>query len=45
MAEAATNMVRQGQPSQTAQRVAMARAVHQLLDEPILFEFTIGNFF
>jgi methyltransferase (TIGR00027 family) len=32
------NIVRQGQASQTALRVATARAVHQLLDEPILFE-------
>ncbi len=38
MAEAALNVVRQGQASQTALRVATARAVHQLLDEPILFE-------
>jgi methyltransferase (TIGR00027 family) len=33
-----TNIVRQGQASQTALRVATARAVHQLLDEPVLFE-------
>jgi methyltransferase (TIGR00027 family) len=33
-----TNIVRQGQASQTALRVATARAVHQLLDDPILFE-------
>lgn len=33
-----TNIVRQGQASQTALRVATQRAVHQLLDEPILFE-------
>jgi len=38
MAETAVNIVRQGQASQTAQRVAIGRAVHQLLDEPILFE-------
>lgn len=38
MAQAAGNVVRQGQPSQTAWRVATARAVHQLLDDPILFE-------
>lgn len=33
-----TNIVRQGQASQTALHVARARAVHQLLDDPIVFD-------
>ena len=32
-----TNIVRQGEPSRTALRVAHLRAVHQLLDEPVVF--------
>jgi O-methyltransferase involved in polyketide biosynthesis len=32
------NVVRQGRPSGTALHVARARAVHQLLDEPIVFK-------
>ena len=32
------NSVRKGRASETALRVAQARAVHQLLDEPIVFE-------
>jgi methyltransferase (TIGR00027 family) len=32
------NIVQQGRSSQTALRVAQARAVHQLLDDPIVFE-------
>ena len=32
------NTVRQGRASETALRVAQARAVHQLLDEPIVFD-------
>lgn len=31
------NILQSGQSSQTAQRVAITRAVHQLLDEPIVF--------
>lgn len=32
-----TNTVRQGEPSRSALRVASLRAVHQLLDEPLVF--------
>lgn len=32
-----TNIVRQGEPSRSALRVASLRAVHQLLDEPLVF--------
>lgn len=32
-----TNIVRQGEPSRTAWAVASLRAVHQLLDEPLVF--------
>lgn len=32
------NILQSGKPSQSALRVAIARAVHQLLDEPIVFE-------
>ncbi|HEY2344557.1 MAG TPA: SAM-dependent methyltransferase [Xanthomonadaceae bacterium] len=32
------NIVQSGEPSRTALRVATLRAVHQLLDEPIVFE-------
>jgi methyltransferase (TIGR00027 family) len=32
------NIVRTGEPSRTASRVAMLRAVHQLLDEPVVFD-------
>lgn len=32
-----TNIVRQGEPSRSALTVASMRAVHQLLDEPIVF--------
>lgn len=37
MTTSQTNIVRQGEPSRTAQRVASLRAVHQLLDEPVVF--------
>lgn len=33
----ATNLVRQGEPSRSALTVASLRAVHQLLDEPLVF--------
>ncbi len=36
MSAVAPNIVRQGTPSRTAQRVAALRAVHQLLDEPLV---------
>ncbi|MET0210034.1 MAG: class I SAM-dependent methyltransferase, partial [Burkholderiaceae bacterium] len=36
MSTSATNIVRQGEPSRTALRVAALRAVHQLLDEPLV---------
>lgn len=36
MSTVPTNIVRQGTPSRTAQRVAALRAVHQLLDEPLV---------
>lgn len=32
-----TNIVRQGEPSRSALKVASLRAVHQLLDEPLVF--------
>ena len=38
MAISHENIVRTGEPSRTAPRVAMLRAVHQLLDEPILLD-------
>jgi len=38
MAISHENIVRTGEPSRTASRVAMLRAVHQLLDEPILLD-------
>jgi methyltransferase (TIGR00027 family) len=36
------NIVRTGEPSRTALRVAMQRAVHQLLDEPIVLQDPIA---
>ena len=36
MSELPTNIVRRGEPSRSAQRVAALRAVHQLLDEPLV---------
>jgi methyltransferase (TIGR00027 family) len=36
------NIIRTGEPSRTALRVAMLRAVHQLLDEPIVLEDPIA---
>src|SRR5450432_3537610 len=36
MSTVPANIVRQGAPSRTAQRVAALRAVHQLLDEPLV---------
>ena len=37
-----TNIVRQGAPSRSAQRVATLRAVHQLLDEPLVLSDPIA---
>jgi methyltransferase (TIGR00027 family) len=37
MSTASNNIIHQGVPSRTALRVAVLRAVHQLLDEPIVF--------
>ena len=37
MATLPTNIVRQGEPSRSALKVASLRAVHQLLDEPLVF--------
>src|SRR5471030_332805 len=42
MAISHENIVRTGEPSRTAPRVAMLRAVHQLLDEPILLDDPIA---
>lgn len=36
MSHSPTNIVRQGEPSRSALRVASLRAVHQLLDEPLV---------
>lgn len=38
MSTASSNIIHQGVPSRSALRVAVLRAVHQLLDEPIVFE-------
>lgn len=38
MPSAQINMIHNGQPSDSALRVAELRAVHQLLDEPVVFE-------
>lgn len=37
-----TNIVRQGEPSRSALSVASLRAVHQLLDEPVIFQDPIA---
>jgi len=37
-----TNIVRDGEPSRSALTVASLRAVHQLLDEPLVFPDPIG---
>ena len=42
MSTVPTNIVRQGAPSRTAQRVAALRAVHQLLDEPLVLPDSIA---
>ena len=38
MSTSPTNIVRQGEPSRSALRVASLRAAHQLLDEPLVFQ-------
>ena len=42
MSELPTNIVRRGEPSRSAQRVASLRAVHQLLDEPLVLPDSIA---